>query len=150
MAKECVYGFPCVENPHDFEPDLECCTPEEVIFWTEAKARWDAGERNVRGARCTSTYDSDGKLLMHTTRTSWGIGVNTVDWEDEEDFQAPYERGRRMTDEAKNSIPNWFGPSLAAARHQDEINRWPLWQRLMHQWFVARKCPACMYWKGNR
>ncbi len=86
---ESVYGFPCVENPHDFEPDQECCTPAEIAFWEDAKKRWDAGERDVRGARCGSTYDADGKLLMHVTRTSWGIGVNYVDMNE---FDEPGER----------------------------------------------------------
>jgi hypothetical protein len=76
---EAVYGFPCVENPHDFTPDSECCTPAEIAFWEDAKKRWDAGERDVRGARSYSTFNGDGELVMHTTSTSWGIGVNMVD-----------------------------------------------------------------------
>lgn len=84
MAIEAVYGFPCVENPHDFTPDAESCKPEEIAFWEDAKRRWDAGERDVRGNRCQSTYDDDGNLLMHVTRTSWGIGVNMVDMGDDE------------------------------------------------------------------
>jgi hypothetical protein len=77
--KEPVYGLPCVENPHDFEPDQECCTPAEIAFWEDAKKRWDAGECDVRGARCGSVYDENGQLKMHVTRTSWGIGINYVD-----------------------------------------------------------------------
>lgn len=86
MAKTGHYGFPCVENPHDFTPDEESCTPEEIAFWEDAKKRWDNGERDVRGARCSSTFDKDGKLLMHTTQTSWGIGVNMLDEEDFIDY----------------------------------------------------------------
>lgn len=80
--KEGLYGFPCVENPHDFTPDEECSTPEEIAFWEDAKKRWDAGERDVRGKRCESVHDADGNLTMHITQTSWGIGVNMVDMED--------------------------------------------------------------------
>lgn len=75
--KEAVYGFPCVENPHDFTPDYESCTPEEIAFWEDAKKRWDAGERDVRGARSFTTE------TMHVCRTSWGIGVNMVDLDEE-------------------------------------------------------------------
>lgn len=82
---EPIYGFPCVENPNDFSPDVESCTPEEIAFWEDAKVRWDAGERDVRGKRCTSTYDKDGNLAMHTTSTSWGIGVSMVDFGDDEE-----------------------------------------------------------------
>ena len=80
--KEAVYGFPCVENPHDFTPDSESCTPEEIAFWEDAKTRWDAGERDVRGKRCSSVMDESGNLVMHKTATSWGIGVNMVDMDD--------------------------------------------------------------------
>jgi hypothetical protein len=80
---EPIYGFPCVENPHDFYPDGESCTPEEIAFWEDAKTRWDAGEHDVRGARCTSTYNDDGQLIMHTTQTSWGIGTSMVEMDDE-------------------------------------------------------------------
>ena len=78
MAQEAVYGFPCVENPYDFEPDRESCTNEEIAFWENAKTRWDAGERDVRGARCESIFNEKGELTMHITRTSWGIGVNYI------------------------------------------------------------------------
>ena len=47
MSKEGVYGFPCVENPHDFTPDSESCTEAEITFWEDAKKRWDAGEHDV-------------------------------------------------------------------------------------------------------
>lgn len=78
--KESIYGFPCVENPHDFSPDRECCTPEEIAFWEDAKKRWDAGERDVRGARC-ETIRNSGEVTAHFTRTSWGIGINEVEME---------------------------------------------------------------------
>lgn len=83
--KDYVYGFPCVENPHNFRPDEESCTPEEIAFWEDAKKRWDGGQRDVRGNRCASTYDVEGNLVMHTTSTSWGIGVNEFEMDDEED-----------------------------------------------------------------
>lgn len=75
--EDVVYGFPCVENPHDFSPDSECCTPKEIAFHEDAKRRWDSGGRNVRGVRSESVRDKDtGELLLHLTRTSWGIGTN--------------------------------------------------------------------------
>lgn len=80
--QDTVYGFPCVENPHDFNPDFECCTSEEIAFWEDAKKRWDAGERDVRGARCETVRDDEGNMKVHITRTSWGIGVNSVEWEE--------------------------------------------------------------------
>lgn len=83
MAKEAVYGFPCVEDPHDFTPDADCCTPEEIAFWEESKRRWDAGERDVRGKRCESQFDAEGRLVRHTAQSSWGVGVNMVDMEED-------------------------------------------------------------------
>ena len=76
---DCVYGFPCVENPHDFSPDRESCNAEEIAFWEDAKKRWDAGERDVRGARCETLQNYQGEYRGHVTRTSWGIGANS--WE---------------------------------------------------------------------
>lgn len=83
--KEPIYGFPCVENPHDFTPHEESCTPQEIAFWQDAKTRWDAGQTDVRGARFSSTFDSEGKLAMHVTATSWGIGINMVEMGEEEE-----------------------------------------------------------------
>ena len=82
--KEPVYGFPCVENPHDFTPDEESCTADEIAFWEEAKRRWDAGEPDVRGARCHSLTGENGELLGHVTATSWGIGTNWVEMDEDE------------------------------------------------------------------
>lgn len=82
--KEAIYGFPRVEDPNDFSPDAECCTPKEIAFWEDAKKRWDAGERDVRGARCSDLTDDDGNLVGHVTRTSWGIGINMVEMDDED------------------------------------------------------------------
>ena len=84
--KEAVYGFPCVENPNDFSPDEKSCTPEEIAFWEDAKKRWDAGERDVRGKRCSFVEgDEAGRRAMHITATSWGIGVNMVEMDEEEE-----------------------------------------------------------------
>lgn len=76
--EETVYGFPCVENPHDFTPDPECCTPEEIAFWEEAKKRWDEGERDVRGRRCHDLISETGEIAGHVTQTSWGVGINVI------------------------------------------------------------------------
>lgn len=70
---EYVYGYPCVENPHNFTPDMESCTPKEIRFWRNAKRKWLHGKRNVRGAR--SGWISPG---VHVTATSWGIGTNAI------------------------------------------------------------------------
>lgn len=83
--KEPIYGFPCVENPHDFTPDEEACTEKEIAFWEEAKERWDAGERDVRGASSESTYDEHGNIQCHMLRSSWGIGINMVEMDESED-----------------------------------------------------------------
>jgi hypothetical protein len=34
---DCMYGYPKADTkPEDFRPDLECCTPEEVLRWRAA------------------------------------------------------------------------------------------------------------------
>jgi hypothetical protein len=40
---ENIYGYPPTDmNPHDFNPDHECCTPAEIAAWNAARERWDA------------------------------------------------------------------------------------------------------------
>ena len=47
----------------------------------------------------------------------------------------------------RNEIPDWLGPALAAARHQDELVAKPWWFRLLHHVLTWRRCEACMYWR---
>jgi hypothetical protein len=72
-----VYGFPCVRDPNDFSPDAECCSPEELAAHRRACDTYGtpAYEPN-RG--CYAEYDADGRLVKHVTRTSWGIGFNSI------------------------------------------------------------------------
>jgi hypothetical protein len=81
-----VYGFPCVDNPNDFTPDPECCTPQELAAHAEACRQWNDGTyQRDPSKHCQSTFDGDGKLVMHVSRTPWGIGTSSVDWDDDED-----------------------------------------------------------------
>lgn len=48
--------------------------------------------------------------------------------------------------EKHRRLPDWFGPSLGAAQHQDQINSWPWWARFLHRTLRSKKCPACQYW----
>lgn len=77
MSQQGQYGFPCVTDPHDFEPDAECSSPQEIEAHRRACATYgtDAYEPN-KG--CYSERDADGRLVKHVTRTSWGIGVNMI------------------------------------------------------------------------
>lgn len=47
----------------------------------------------------------------------------------------------------KREPPVWLGPTLTAARHQDDLKSWPWIFRLLHRLFVSRRCPACRYWR---
>lgn len=75
MSRQAIYGFPCVSDPNDFDPDRESSSPEEVAAWERAKATYGKPEHEPNKG-CFSEYDAEGKLLLHVTRTSWGIGVN--------------------------------------------------------------------------
>ena len=77
MSYQSVYGFPCVDDPNDFTPDAECCSPAEM----EAHRRAVATFRTPRyepNKGCTTEYSADGQLVRHILRTSWGIGVNQI------------------------------------------------------------------------
>lgn len=71
------YGYFRPENPHDFSPDAESCTEEEIVAHAAACAAWDAGTYEApRGSERLS--DEDGKKLVHILRAPWGIGSYTV------------------------------------------------------------------------
>jgi hypothetical protein len=77
MSKQPIYGFPCVEDPRDFDPDTECCSPAEIEAHRLACSRY--GQPDYQPNRgCTTEYDESGQLVRHILRTSWGIGVNLV------------------------------------------------------------------------
>ena len=41
---EIIYGFPHSNcDPHDFFPDIECCSPEEIAAWEECKSKCQCG-----------------------------------------------------------------------------------------------------------
>lgn len=77
MSENCVYGYPCVEDPHNFTPDAECCSPAELDAHRLACAMY--GKSDYRPNKgCYSEYDAAGGLVTHVARSSWGIGVNVV------------------------------------------------------------------------
>ena len=77
MSKRPTYGFPCVEDPNDFDPDLECCSPAEIE--THRLACQTFGKPTYAPNKgCFSEYDAQGQLVRHVTRSSWGIGTNLI------------------------------------------------------------------------
>lgn len=75
MGKQGVYGFPCVSNPNDFSPDHESSSPEEIAAHKLACKTYGKPEY-VPNKGSFSQHDAEGNLVLHVTRTSWGIGVN--------------------------------------------------------------------------
>jgi len=67
-----TYGPFAGGDPRNFEPDEECCTPEEIAAWKSACAEWDAGFGTDRGPGC-QTF-GDGSIV---TGAGFGIGVTT-------------------------------------------------------------------------
>ena len=65
------YGFYRPENPHDFHPDPECCTDEEIANHRAACEAWDRGDYKREPGSVTLR---DEKTLVHITRAPWGIG----------------------------------------------------------------------------
>lgn len=68
------YGFYRPANPHDFSPDPDCCSPEEIAAHKADCEAFDRGEYIDDQAQ-KSGWSEDG--TMHVTRNSWGIGVFT-------------------------------------------------------------------------
>ena len=67
------YGYHRPENPHNFHPDPESCSDEEVANHKAACEAWDRGDYK-REPGSEFFYDEQGKLLMHILRAPWGIG----------------------------------------------------------------------------
>ncbi len=67
------YGFYRPANPHDFFPDHESCSPEEIANHKAACEAWDRGEYK-RDDWDGWLYDDAGKPTMHVLRAPWGIG----------------------------------------------------------------------------
>ena len=67
------YGFYRPENPHNFFPDHESCSEEEIANHKAACEAWDRGDYKAP-LGSESFYDESGKLALHITRAPWGIG----------------------------------------------------------------------------
>lgn len=78
MSKSPVYGYPCVDDPHDFDPDVECCSPAEIEAWRRACANYGKPSYEPNKG-CFTEVDESGQMVKHVLRTSWGIGVNLID-----------------------------------------------------------------------
>jgi hypothetical protein len=77
VSKQGVYGFPHVKNPNDFQPDHESSSPEEIAAHKLACQTYGKPEHQPNKGSF-SQYDDSGNLVLHVTRTSWGIGVNYI------------------------------------------------------------------------
>lgn len=77
MGYQSIYGFPCVSDPNDFTPDAECCSPAELAAHKLACETYGTPTYQPNKG-CTTEHDADGRFVRHVTRTSWGIGVNSV------------------------------------------------------------------------
>lgn len=53
------YGYPCVENPHDFFPDVECCSPEELEAHRRACETYGTPDYQPNKG-CYAEYDANG------------------------------------------------------------------------------------------
>jgi hypothetical protein len=67
------YGFYRPENPHNFHPDPESCTEEEIANHKAACEAWDRGDYKAP-LGSESHYDEKGDLTLHILRAPWGIG----------------------------------------------------------------------------
>ena len=68
-----IYGFPCVTDPNDFSPDVECSTPEEIEAHRLACETYNTPDYKPN-IGCEWVTPN-----IHVARTSWGLGVNMVD-----------------------------------------------------------------------
>jgi len=73
-AEETGYGFYHPDNPHDFHPDEESCTPQEIANHKAACDAYDAGARVDPPEVHQHVVSDDGKVVASLLITPWGIG----------------------------------------------------------------------------
>ena len=67
------YGFYRPENPHNFHPDPESCSEEEIANHRAACEAWDRGDYKAEPGS-ESFHNEMGELTLHILRAPWGIG----------------------------------------------------------------------------
>ena len=100
MSQQVLYGFPCVQNPHNFVPDPEASTEVERAAHAEACRTWGT-KAFVPNVGCATLVDSP-EAYVHIARTSWGLGTNIHvecdggcdGWLDDEPLIACHDCGR--------------------------------------------------------
>lgn len=70
------YGFYRPENPHDFHPDPESCSDEEMNNHKAACEAWDRGEFKAP-EQSGWVHNEAGEAVAHVLRAPWGIGSYT-------------------------------------------------------------------------
>lgn len=73
VAVHTGYGFARPDNPHDFSPDRESCTEEEIAAHKAACEAYDRGEYDP-----AATLGSINGPGVHLLRAPWGIGSYTM------------------------------------------------------------------------
>jgi hypothetical protein len=74
-----VYGFVIVDDPRDFEPNEEECSPGELAAHAEALAKANAGVSWADPVRPHWVGNA-----IHLCVSSWGMGTN---WIPEEEIE---------------------------------------------------------------
>jgi hypothetical protein len=86
--QESLYGYPHVDDPRDFFPDRECCSPEELASHAAAVAAWESGQPiPIEPQEYGPWVGPNGQVVLgdrpspewrgvcHANQ-SWGIGVS--------------------------------------------------------------------------
>lgn len=75
-AEQTSYGYFPGGNPHDFTPDHESCTEDEMARYKRACELFDEGKVNgADGQHHWPIVDSKGEVIGHTTAGIFGVGV---------------------------------------------------------------------------
>jgi NAD(P)-dependent dehydrogenase (short-subunit alcohol dehydrogenase family) len=71
------YGYFPGGDPRRFQPDEECCKPDEIERWKADCAAWERGERPDVGGPHSYVTDEEGRVLVRVTRAHYGLGSYT-------------------------------------------------------------------------
>lgn len=81
-----TYGYFPGGDPRDFNPDPECCTPEEMARHKAACEEWDRGDKteHERHHHKAETL-ADGRAVIASYPGAFGLGTYSIRDEEAED-----------------------------------------------------------------
>lgn len=80
-----TYGYYPGGDPRDFDPDPECCTPEEMAAHKAACESWERGERPEFERHRHEPVEHEGRVVIASYAGAFGLGTYSIRDKEAED-----------------------------------------------------------------